>query len=40
MKIEKYESAAEILESVGYFDKAAEAFLAINKWDRARDCAS
>ena len=40
LNIKKYESAGEILESVGYFEKAIEAFLAINKFDRALDCAS
>ena len=39
LKINKYESAAEIYEAVGYFEKAIEAHLQSHKWDRAFECA-
>jgi hypothetical protein len=39
MKINKLDSAAEIYEAVGYFEKAIEAYTACQKWDRAFECA-
>ncbi len=40
MGIQKFESAGEVFESVGYYDKAVEAFTKAQKWDRATTCAS
>jgi len=40
MGIQKWESAGEVFESVGYYDKAVEAFTKAHKWDRATNCAS
>lgn len=40
MGIQRFESAGEVFESVGYFDKAVEAFTKGQKWDRAMTCAS
>ena len=37
--IKKFESAAEIFESVLMYDKAIDAYLEVKKWDRAMDCA-
>lgn len=37
--IGKFESAAEIFESVLMYDKAIDAYLEVKKWDRAMDCA-
>jgi len=39
LNIQKFESAAEIFESVLMYDKAIDAYLAVKKWDRAMDCA-
>jgi intraflagellar transport protein 172 len=39
LKIQKYDSAAEIYEAVGYFEKAIEAYVLVKKWDRAFECA-
>jgi hypothetical protein len=39
MGIQKWESAGEVFESVGYYDKAVEAFTKAHKWDRANNCA-
>lgn len=38
-KINKFDSAAEIYEAVGFFEKAIEAYCQEQKWDRAFDCA-
>ena len=40
MSIQRYESAGEVFESVGYFEKAVEAFTKAQKWDTALNCAS
>jgi tetratricopeptide (TPR) repeat protein len=40
MGISRFESAGEVFESVGYYDKAVEAFTKAQKWDRATTCAS
>ena len=39
IKINKMDSAAEIYEAVGYFEKAIEAYSSCGKWDRAMECA-
>lgn len=39
LKINKFDSAAEIYEAVGYFEKAIEAYMQCQKWDRAFECA-
>jgi hypothetical protein len=39
MGIQRFESAGEVFESVGYYDKAVEAFTKCQKWDRAMNCA-
>jgi hypothetical protein len=39
MGIQRWESAGEVFESVGYYDKAVEAFTKAHKWDRATNCA-
>ena len=39
LKINKYDSAAEIYEAVGYFEKAIDAYIQCQKWDRAFECA-
>lgn len=39
LNIGKFESAAEIFESVALYDKAIDAFMQVKKWDRAMDCA-
>lgn len=39
LNIEKFESAGELYESVGYHDKAIEAYITSKKWDRATACA-
>lgn len=39
LNISKYESAAELFETVGFFDKAADCYLACKKFDRAIECA-
>jgi len=39
LNIQKYESAAEIFESVLMYDKAIDAYLEVKKWDRAIECA-
>ena len=38
--IKKFDSAADIYEAVGYFEKAIEAYLQCSKWDRAFECAN
>lgn len=40
LNIERFESAGEVLESVGYYEKAVEAYVKSKKWDRALNCAS
>jgi hypothetical protein len=40
MTISKFEAAGDVFESVGYFDKAVEAYTKSQKWDRALNCAS
>lgn len=40
MGIQRWESAGEVFDSVGYYDKAVEAFTRAQKWDRALNCAS
>jgi hypothetical protein len=37
--IQKYESAADLYENVGFFDKAIESYLNCKKYDRAMACA-
>lgn len=39
LKIRKFDSAAEVYEAVGYYEKAIEAYLQCQKFDRAMDCA-
>jgi hypothetical protein len=39
LAIEKFETAGEFFETVGYHDKAIEAYLACKKWDKATACA-
>jgi len=39
LKINKFESAAEIYEAVGYFEKAIESYMQCQKFDRAFECA-
>jgi len=39
INISKYESAAEIYESVGSFEKAVEAYVSCKKFDKATQCA-
>lgn len=39
LNISKYESAAEIYEAVGGFDKAVEAYVQCKKFDKAMQCA-
>jgi tetratricopeptide (TPR) repeat protein len=39
MAIQRFESAGEVFESVGYYDKAVEAFTKGQKWERAVTCA-
>ncbi len=39
MTIQRFESAGEVFESVGYYDKAVEAFTKAGKWERAMSCA-
>lgn len=39
IQISKYESAAEIFEAVGGFDKAVEAYVQCKKFDKAMQCA-
>lgn len=39
LNIQKFESAAEIFESVLMYDKAIDAYLQVKKWDRAMECA-
>jgi len=39
LKINKFDSAAEIFENCGFFDKAIEAYMRVQKWDRAFECA-
>jgi intraflagellar transport protein 172 len=39
LNISKYESAAEIFEAVGVFDKAVEAYVQCKKYDKAMQCA-
>lgn len=39
IKINKFDSAAEIYENCGFFDKAIESYLQCQKWDRAFECA-
>jgi hypothetical protein len=40
MNIQKYESAGDVFESVGYYDRAVEAYTKCQKWDRALNCAN
>lgn len=40
MKIQKFENAGDIFDSVGYYEKAVESYLACKRWDKALDCAS
>jgi len=39
LNISKYESAAEMFETVGFFDKAADCYSQSKKFDRALECA-
>lgn len=39
MNIGRYESAGEVLESVGYFEKAVDAYIQASKFERAKSCA-
>ena len=39
LNIQKFESAAEMFETVSYFEKAIEAYIEVKKWDRALECA-
>ena len=39
LKIQRFDSAAEIYEAVGYFEKAIESYLLCQKFDRALECA-
>jgi intraflagellar transport protein 172 len=39
LKISRFDSAAEIYEAVGFFEKAIEAYVQCQKWDRAFECA-
>jgi len=39
LAIEKFETAGEFYETVGFHDKAIEAYLAAKKWDKATACA-
>ena len=39
IKIEKFAEAGDIYESVGYFERAIQAFMACDKFERALDCA-
>ena len=39
LAISKYESAAEMFESVGFYDKAVEAYTECKKFDKAMQCA-
>ena len=39
LKIGKFDSAAEVFEAVGFFEKAIEAYTQCQKWDRAFECA-
>jgi len=39
LKINKFDSAADIYEAVGYFEKAIDSYMQCQKWDRAFECA-
>jgi hypothetical protein len=39
LNIGRYESAGELLESAGYFEKAVEAYTMGGKYERAKSCA-
>jgi len=39
LNISKFESAAELFESVNFFEKAVEAYIQCKKFDRAQECA-
>jgi len=39
LKISKYDSAADIYEACGLFEKAIDAYIQCQKWDRAYECA-
>lgn len=39
LNISRYESAAELFEAVGFFDKAADCYLQCKKFERALECA-
>jgi tetratricopeptide (TPR) repeat protein len=39
LSIEKFDLAGEMYETVGFHDKAIEAYLAAKKWDKATSCA-
>mmetsp|Transcript_8995 Transcript_8995/g.8357 ORF Transcript_8995/g.8357 Transcript_8995/m.8357 type:complete len:145 (+) Transcript_8995:1744-2178(+) len=40
LKVEKFGEAAEMYESVGHFERAIQAFMQVDKYDRALDCAA
>lgn len=40
LNIGKFESAGDMHDAVGYFEKAIEAYIQCKKWDRAMECAS
>jgi hypothetical protein len=40
INIRKFESAGDMLENVGYYEKAIEQFMACENWNRALECAS
>lgn len=39
LNIQKFESAGDLYENVGFYDKAIEAYLSCKKFDRAMSCA-
>jgi hypothetical protein len=39
LTIQKYESAAEMFETVSSWEKAIDAYIQVKKWDRATECA-
>jgi tetratricopeptide (TPR) repeat protein len=39
MRLNRFDSAAEIFEAVGYYEKAIEAYMQCQKFDRAFECA-
>lgn len=40
LNIGKFESAGDMHDAVGYFEKAIDAYIQCKKWDRAMECAS